>query len=68
MTDNTNPGNFANRPKEEVILAASQYQVFSDAFRFKQLPPKAVKPATAVVGVLPQAADLPMFVSLLLLV
>jgi len=27
--------------------------------RFKQLPPKAVKPATAVVGVLPQAADLP---------
>ena len=24
MTDNTNPGNFANRPKEEVQAAASK--------------------------------------------
>ena len=24
MTDNTNPGNFANRPKEEVVEAAKK--------------------------------------------
>ncbi|KAI9870933.1 MAG: conidiation-specific expression protein [Pleopsidium flavum] len=43
MTDNTNPGNFANRPKEEVQEIASKGGQSSNTGGFASMPKRQVQ-------------------------